>query len=300
MAVTLRQLEVFSAVARYGSMGRAAIHLGLSQPALSMALSQLETALGERVFDRVHRRLILNDRGRALLPLAAELCTRAAEIEKLAHVRASEPAGILRLGASSTIGNYVLPMIIGDFLSRHPHAQVSLEVSNTRNVIQNLLAFEIDLGFAEGVSTEPDVHSFPWRTDRLCVITNPYYPLAMRRQVEPQDLVHEPRWILREKGSGTRAIFENAIAAHVHDIHIYLELGHTESIKTAVAHGLGASCLPMVAVRTLLDDGHLVEIGTPFLNLERHFRILVHRKKYRSRLFNSFLAHCERYGKDGP
>lgn len=293
MPVTLRQLEIFSAVVKCGSFSDAAKELKLSQPAVSMSVSQLETILGERVFDRVDRNLLLNDRGRAILPLAVELCSRANEIEIGSHTRPTEFVGAIKVGASSTIGNYLLPLILGGFVRQYPRVNVRLNSSNTEQVLEDLASFKTDIAFIEGLSVSPALQALPWRSDRLVVVAPPHHPLAKRPPKDVHELLDNPDWILRERGSGTRTIFENALNDQLHDMKVYLELGHTEAIKSAVVSGLGISCLSVIAVRTMLEHGDLVEVETPFLDLKRRFYIVIHKDKYRSRLMNTFLRFCE-------
>jgi len=214
MAVTLRQLDIFSSVVKSGSFSSAAKNLKLSQPAVSMAISQLETILGERVFDRVDRRLILNDRGRALLPLAVELCDRALEIELGPSNVPTHYIGSIKVGASSTIGNYLLPKIIGEFVRQHPRTDINLGSTNTERVLGDLYSFNIDIAFIEGISIRPELQALPWRNDKLVVVASPNHPLAKRPPKNIQELLQQPDWILRERGSGTRTIFESALKEH--------------------------------------------------------------------------------------
>lgn len=294
MAVTLRQLDIFSSVVKFGSLSGAAKNLKLSQPAVSMAISQLEEFLGERVFDRVERRLVLNDRGRALLPLAMELCARAQEIKLCPNTLPAHYVGSIKVGASSTIGNYLLPVIIGNFVRKFSRAEITLESTNTEKVLRDLYSFNIDIAFIEGISVAPELQALQWRVDNLVIVAPPNHPFAKRPPKNVQELLDAPDWILRERGSGTRTIFETALKENIHDLKVNLELGHTEAIKTAVASGLGISCLSIMAVKAMLDHGGLVKIDVPFLDLKRNFYIVIHRDKYRSHLMNAFLRFCEK------
>jgi DNA-binding transcriptional LysR family regulator len=293
MTVSLRQLDIFSSVVKSGSLSRAAKTLKLSQPAVSIAISQLERILGERVFDRVDRRLVLNDRGRALLPLAIELCARAQEIKLGTNTVPAHYAGSIKVGASSTIGNYSLPVIIGNFVKQYSRTNVTLESTNTEKALKDISSFKIDIAFIEGISVAPELQALPWRNDNLVIVVPPNHPFAKHPPKNVQELLDEPDWILRERGSGTRTIFESALKENIHNLKVYLELGHTEAIKTAVASGLGISCLSIMAVRAMLEHGDLVELDVPFLDLKRSFYIVIHRDKYRSHLMNAFLRFCE-------
>ncbi|MDO6682072.1 MULTISPECIES: LysR substrate-binding domain-containing protein [unclassified Oceanobacter] len=293
MPVTLRQLEIFSSVVKNGSFSDAAKELNLSQPAVSMSVSQLENILGERVFDRVDRTLLLNDRGRAILPLAVELCSRASEIETGPNTHLTQQVGSLKIGASSTIGNYLLPVILGGFIKQHTKVNIRLNSSNTEQALEDLSSFKIDIAFIEGISVAPELQAFPWRQDNLVIVAHPNHSLAKHPPSNVHDLLDKPDWILRESGSGTRTIFENSLRDHLHELKVYLELGHTEAIKTAVASGLGVSCLSITAVKAMIDHGDLAAVAVPFLDLKRNLYIVVHKDKYRSRLMNAFLRFCE-------
>jgi len=293
MPVTLRQLEIFSSVVKCGSFSEAAKELSLSQPAVSMSISQFENILGERVFDRVDRALMLNDRGRAILPLAVELCSRANELEIDSSSRPAEFVGSVKVGASSTIGNYLLPVILGGFVKQYSKVDVSLNSSNTEQVLEDLSSFKTDIAFIEGISVSPELQALPWREDRLVIVAPPNHPLVKRPPADLQELLDNPDWILRERGSGTRTIFENALGDQMHRLSVYLELGHTEAIKSAVAGGLGVSCLSVIAVKSMLEHGELVEVAVPFLDLKRRLYVVIHKDKYRSRVMNTFLRFCE-------
>jgi DNA-binding transcriptional LysR family regulator len=289
MKITLKQLEVFVAVARHGSATRAAELLDLSQSAASMALADLENQLGGRLFDRVGKRLQLNETGRLLQSKAMEVLARVAEIESMAN--GSVPRASLKIAASSTIGNYLAPRIIGDFMGRYPDSQISLDVGNTEHAVQRVLDFQADLGMIEGLCHSPEIEAMRWRSDELTIFAAPDHPLTRLSALTAQDLA-QAKWILREQGSGTREIFEHAALPAFGSIHLSLELGHSEAIKQAVASGLGIGCLSQMALKPALEQGKLVALHTPFLNLRRDLYLLVHRDKYRTEGLERFLDLC--------
>lgn len=290
MRITLKQLDVFSAVAREGSVTRAAQWLNLTQSATSMALADLESQLGEKLFDRIGRRLQLNDLGARLLPLAQETVARAREIEDLA---AGDVPGLsrLRLCASLTIGNYLMPGLIADFMQQHPQAELSLDVGNTRHVIESVRQFTCDLGFIEGFCHEPDIDVMPWVSDELVIFAGSTHPLAQRKQLVPEDFA-EASWILREPGSGTREVFDNAVSGKLPNLRVRLELGHTEAIRRAVEAGMGIGCASRLSLQDALDSGRVRLLDTPFLDLNRSLFIVCHRSKYRTRGLRTFLDAC--------
>lgn len=290
MRITLKQLDVFSAVAREGSVTKAAHWLNLTQSATSMALADLEHQLGAQVFDRLGRRLQLNTLGQRLLPLAQETVSRAREIEDIAsgdlpgHDR-------LRIGASLTIGNYLMPQLIGSYLQTHPHTEVSLDVGNTRHVIESVRQFSCDVGFIEGFCHDPDIEVLPWLDDELVIFAPPAHPLAGQTELSARDF-EGAHWILREPGSGTREVFDNAVAGKLTSLKVRLELGNTEAIRRAVEAGIGLGCASRLTLQESLAQQRIVILNTPFLNLQRSLFVLSHRSKYKTRGIQQFLASC--------
>ncbi|MFT3907361.1 MAG: LysR family transcriptional regulator [Steroidobacteraceae bacterium] len=290
MRLTLRQLEIFLATAREQSVSRAAGSLALSQSAASAALGELERQYGVRLFDRVGKRVQLNDLGQALMPRAAELLDRARELESL--LQQSEVAGALRVGATLTIGNYLGAQIISDYMQRYPRAHVTLAVENTAHIIARVAGFELDLGLVEGSCQHPDVEAIPWGRDGLEVFAAPDHPLARKRRITPADLA-QADWILREPGSGTRETFDRAASAALGQVRVRLELAHTEAILQAVKAGLGIGCVSHIALAAPLAAGTIVRLKTPFLSLQRDFLIVVRRGKYLSAASRHFIALCQ-------
>ncbi len=292
MKFSLRQIGVFVAVARLGSVSRAADAVALSQSAASTALSELESQFNCRLFERVGKRLQINTLGEQLLPKAVELLDRTAEIEALLEGRTG--LGVLRIGATLTIGNYLATLIVADFLQQHPEAKVQLKVHNTATIVEQVAGYELDLGLIEGSCRHPDLVTLPWVHDELVVFAAPDHPLV-RQQNVPIETLMEERWILREQGSGTREVFEQALRPfHVEPaMRLRLELEHTEAIKRAVESGLGIGCISRLALRDAFRRGSLAPINTPMLDLTRRFQFLWHRDKYHTAVLREFLTACQ-------
>ena len=286
---TLRQYEIFIAIARAGSVTEAAATVGLTQSAASMALAQLEQQMDARLFDRISRRLVLNENGRSLYPKAAELIDRARELE--GSFGRKMAVANLRIGASSSIGNYILPQLIGNFLAASPESSVSLNIGNTHEIIDRIRQFEIDVGFVEGPCLDADIETTPWRSDELVICAAPGHPLAQRKTLEAQDLL-EARWLMREVGSGTREVVDALLSDQLGPLRQGIVLGGTEAIKRAVETGLGISCLSRVAVAEDLDRDTIVCLPTPFLRLWRSLHILLHRQKYSTWGIRNFVELC--------
>jgi DNA-binding transcriptional LysR family regulator len=286
MQITARQLEIFAAVYREGVVTRPARRIGLSQAATSQALAELENQLQRRLFDRKGRRLICNADGRELFPEAIRVLDHIRDIEAQAGRRPLN----LKLCASLTVGNYMLPSVISRFTRRHPDARIHMSVGNTEQVVASVQQFESDAGWIEGFSRHPDLQAYPWCEDRLVIVAAPEHPLAGRR-ASPAALA-EARWVLREAGSGTRAVFEDAIEGHFRLVHVPLELGGIGAIKRAVMAVAGLGCISHSAVEPELQSGQLRRIYTPWLDLRRQITLLVHRRKYIDTGLRRFLKFC--------
>lgn len=289
-AISPRQLEVFVAIAVAGSVRAASERLHLSQPAASMALAELERLLGSPVFDRVQRRLRLNAHGRRLLPLAQEILERLQELGSTGET-GGQLVGELRLGASNTVGNYLVGDLLGGFVAAHPQVAVRLHVDNTATIVAGVLDYTLELGCIEGAASHPDIELLPWRSDALCVCAPPGHCLAGRRRLRAEDFAGA-RWILREAGSATRTQAERALAL-LPDAETVLELDQTEAIKQAVIAGLGLALLPAVAVVEARASGRLAVLPTPFLPLQRELGFVLHRRRYRGELLRAFLASVQ-------
>lgn len=286
-ALTLRQLGVFVAVARAGSTRAAADRVARSQSAASSALAELEATLGVKLFDRVGRRLTLNAQGRALLPRAVNLLEQAAEIGQLFG---AADQGALRVAASFTVGEYLLPPLIAGWKRVHPGTRLRLDIANTRAVLDAVAALEVDVGFIEGARTHPDLDVAHWRDDELVVVAAAGHPMAGRR-VDRAWLRAAP-WILREPGSGTREGADRWLVPGLGRLRIEMELGSNEAVKRAVAAGQGVGLLSVHAVAEAVAAGTLARLQTPLPRMHRSLAIVTHRERQPGRALAGFLAHC--------
>lgn len=291
MRMTLRQLAVFVAVAQEGTVTRASDAVRLTQSAASMALADLEDALGAPLFDRLGKRLQLNDLGRFLLPQALEILGRCEAFE---HAAQGEKQTIdLRLGATLTISDYLMPDLMANFLKQQPQSLLQLQVGNTRQIIEAVSQFQLDLGLIEGSCHLPQLQAFPWRDDELAVCCAPEHPLAqLNCDITLEDL-QQVDWILREEGSGTREVFDQVMLKDLPNANLRLTLGHNEAILKIVAGGLGLTCVSRLAIEPLARDGQLVILDTPFWILKRPLFMLVHRQKYKSPGLRAFMQFCQ-------
>lgn len=287
MHITLRQLEVFAEVLKCGSTTQASQRLSLSQSAVSAALTDLEGQLGVQLFDRVGKRLVINEHGRLLYPRALATLEQASEIEQLFR----EDNGALRIYASSTVGNYILPEVVARYRRDFPSLPLELSVGNSQDVINAVADFRVDIGLIEGPCHTAEIIAEPWLEDELVVFTAPGSPL-LNGDVTLRQLAEAP-WILRERGSGTREIVDYLLLAHLPEFHLVMELGNSEAIKHAVRHGLGVSCLSRRVIAEQLDSGTLVEVPVPLPPLTRTLWRIHHRQKHISNALKRFLRYCD-------
>jgi len=292
MHFTLKQLKVFLAVASHENVSMAAEELAMSQSAASTALKELEQRFDVFLFDRVGKRLKLNEQGALLRPQAAALLSQAEQIES-SLIRHSD-VGELKVGATLTIGNYVAIGIMAAFIKDHPSAQVELDVENTQAIASKVQNFELDIGLIEGELQEPNLDVQYWRDDTLSLFCSPQHPLAKKKELSDADL-KQADWIVREKGSGTRQAFDRAMSGMLSEIILRLELQHTEGIKRAVEAGLGIGCLSELTLQDAFKRGTLVPLLAPQRDWARKFYFILHKQKFLSRGVQSWIEHCKKY-----
>ena len=300
LRLSLRQLQIFVAVAQSGSTSAASEAIALSQSATSAAVNELERMLSLQLFDRTGRRLLLNDNGRALLPRALRMLEDASEIERMAR-DADQQLQSLRIGASTTLGNHVLPALLARFFGSSPaaapHWQSSVAIGNTEDICAQVAAFSLDIGLVEGHCHHPQLAAQPWLHDELVLVAAPggAQGLAPREPTSLEQL-RAAVWLLRESGSGTRETGDLAILPLLHSYRRIIELGSSEAIKQAAAAGLGVACLSRWVVRDFLREGRLLELITPLPAIQRQCFCVLHRSKQITPALERLLAllHCER------
>ena len=296
LRLSLRQLQIFAAVARLGSTTSASDDLALSQSATSAAVNELERLLSMKLFDRVGKRLQLNDNGRALLPRAVALLDGAAAIERMSSDGLAQ-AQALRIGTSTTIGNYVLPRLLGRFLGAATLAQADswrsrCAIANTEAICESLAAFELDVGLIEGSCHLPALHARPWLRDGMVLVAAPKVRAQLLRGGATRVGVRELRestWLIREPGSGTRQATDELLLPHLHAYRRSLELGNSEAIMRAAAEGLGIACLSHWVVADLIRLGKLCRIPSTLPPLVRQCYLVVHRDKHSTPALEHFI-----------
>ncbi len=286
MKLTLQQLKSFAAIARYGNLGTAANELCLSKGAVSQSLQELERQLATPLFDRVHPRLQLNAEGKLLQPVAEELLARVQDIETM-FASDSEPVGQLRLGATQTIGNYLLPIL----LARSEQATTPrISIANTHILSHALAHFELDLALIEGENHHPDLIDYPWLQDEMCIVATAAHPLAKQTELTISALSSET-WVLREPMSGNREQFEQLIQPQLSSSRIGLELNTLEAVMLAVEQGLGISFISKLAAQDRITNGRLVCLAMQ-QRFPRQLYLAWHKQKYHSAALRRFIQFC--------
>lgn len=287
--MTLEQLRIFVAVAERQHMTRAAESLGLVQSAVSAAIAALEARHQIKLFHRVGRGIALTDAGALFLGEARDVLARAETAEQRLADMGELKRGRLRLRASQTIAGYWLPHHLAVFRRAHPGVAITLSIGNTSEAAAAVHDGAVDLGFAEGLVDDPLLQASPVARDQLVLVVSPDHPWARRRRVPLCDFA-DSDWVLREEGSGTRAIFEAALAqagASLPPQRIVMALPSNEAVRGAVAAGLGASVLSASVVAAMLEAEILV---SPRAELpDRAFVALAHKERYLSAAARAFL-----------
>ncbi|MFM5168758.1 LysR substrate-binding domain-containing protein [Aeromonas veronii] len=294
MKLTLQQLKVFATIARYGNLGLAANELCLSKGAVSQSLQELERQLSTPLFDRIHPRLQLNNEGRLLQPAAEELLTRMQDIENLFSPDA-EPSGQLRLGASQTIGNYLLPTLLASS-KQELGLPPKVTINNTHLLCHALANFELDMALIEGENHHPDLLAEPWLQDEMLVVAPPGHPLANKKELSLSRLGGET-WVLREAQSGSREQFIQQIQPELPRWQPGLELNTLEAVMLAVEKGLGISFISRLAASDRLADGRLIALPLS-RRFPRQLSLIWHKQKYHSTSLRHFIHFCRAQVKD--
>jgi DNA-binding transcriptional LysR family regulator len=286
----LRQIAVFEAVARAGSIAGAAQEIGVSPSAASMSLKELETHLGVQLFARSGRRLRLSDQGRPLLEMARSVLVRVADMEALSLPE--EVRGRLRIGAAAPVGNYVLPGLCAAFMRRHPGVRMELRILPSQDVMEGVRNMALDIGFVGAPVNSSYLDAQPWLRDGLAVCAPPDHPLAQGGEIPLAALAQEP-WLLEKTQSSERIAFTLEALKYLNTLDIRLETDSVEAIKRAVRDGAGLACLSRLAVEEEVAGGQLRLIDVPELRDTRIYSMVSRRATQQpaaARAFRAFAA----------
>lgn len=283
MNISYRQLSLFESVVRNASLSKAADERAISQSAASQAIQELERQLGYPLFRKVGRRLVLTDTGEQVLPKIRGVL---AGIESLRVPDGQALAGRLRICASETIASYLLPELIAGFVEQHPQVDISLDIRNTETTVTHIEQGQASIGFIEGPATSTSVQVVEWRKDEVVLFANTGSEWLQASNVESLP------FIVREKGSGTRAVFDEFFKVQSAEPLIRLQLTRQEAIKHSVRAGLGVGCLSRLAIEDELQSGMVSEINIK-ARLERELSIVRPKASEISVLVKAFLSYVQ-------
>ena len=285
MKLTLRQMEIFLNVVHSGHLTNVAKEMHLSQSAISMSIKELENILGRPVFDRINKKLVLNEVGRAFHKEVDPIFKKLSDIEY--EFKNSENKGMIRVGASTTIVDYLMPSIICAYMSAYPDVKITLKEGNTQDIANMIQEGSIDIGFVEGFVSGSSIIKEKIGVDELLIVTE-NEDIAKAKPAYIDELA-SMRWVLREEGSGTREVFLDYIKEKVDELNIFLELGHTESIKSILKNRECLTCISKISVDKELQEGKLFQVKVKNFECKRDFLMVYHKDKYHSALFEKFV-----------
>ena len=290
------RLKVFQSVANNLSFTKASQELFVSQPAITKHIQELETAYQTRLFDRQGNKISLTESGRLLLKHCERILDEYKRLEYEMHLLHNEYRGELRLGASSTIAQYVLPPLLASFIAKFPQIGLSLLSGNSREVETALREHRIDLGLVEGVFRLPNLKYTPFLEDELVAVVHSRNRLSLPDEITPQDLLNIPL-VLRERGSGTLDVIERALLQHdikLSSLQVLMYLGSTESIKLFLEN---SDCMGIVSIRSIskelaADIFRVIEIKDMPMMRALNFVSLQGQEEGLSQVFMQFAEHC--------
>ncbi len=286
--MNIHQLAVFHAVAEQGSLTRAAALLFISQPAVSKQLRELERSLGMALFHRLSTGVRLTEAGELLLGYSRQIFALEHEAESALRELHNLERGRLRIGASTTVGTYILPPACATFGRQYPRVELALDIDNSRAIIERLRAGRIDLALVEGPIAEDEFVRDEIGRDEIVPIASPFHPLGCLKGIPFERLAEQPM-LLREEGSGTRAVVAEAFESRGLAPQVKMTLGNTEAIKRAVAAGVAMAWVSRLAVEDEVKAGTLKVLGGRDVAIERPlFRLRVP-GRYESRAVREFL-----------
>ena len=298
-----RRLQVFHTVARLLSFTKAAETLHMTQPAVTFQVRQLEEYFNTRLFDRTHNRISLTEAGARVYQYSDKIFELYSEMENAVREMTGEISGSLTIGASTTIAEYMLPALLGDFRAKYPEVSIHLKVSNTDGIVSMVENNTIDLGVVEAPVSNKNLVVDECRRDNLVAIVPPGHPKADLKKITLDDLLEYP-FICREEGSGTREViaeYMNSSPDCSACMNVAMELGSPEAVKGAVEAGMGISVVSNATIQKELRLGTLVaiELDPP---LERPFSFVHQKQKFRVRVMEELLefarAYCREHRED--
>lgn len=293
-----RRLQVFHTVAKLLSFTKAAETLHMTQPAVTFQVRQLEEQFNVRLFDRTHNRISLTEAGQVIYEHSAKIFELYAQMVNAVREITGEISGTLTLGASTTIAEYMLPALLGNFRKEFPDINIQLKVSNTDGIVTMIENNEIDLGVVEAPVHNKNLVVEICREDELVCVVPPEHPMANQSTAVLEDITKYP-YICREEGSGTREVINEYLDQHgvpESSLKMSMELGSPESIKGAVEAGMGISIVSIATVSKELELKTLKAVNLE-PKLTRPFSFVYKKQKFRVQVMEELLEFAQEYCK---
>ena len=290
--MTIRKLEIYYVVSKKLNMTQAAKELYISQPSISQAIKELEEGMGVMLFQRLGRRIYLTDEGAVFQKYCLRMLNLYKESQKVMEDMKELRTGDIRIGASTTIGTYLLPDIIADFKKEYPGVNIELVIENTLMVSEEILKNSIDFGFIEGEIDSDELETRKFWEDELVVISSPKH--RWKKMIGLKEL-EEATLIQREEGSGSRKTYEGVMGVRKENTFVF---GSVEAIKRAVKKDLGVACVSKLAIEDEQGRRELVVSRVKGISIKRDLKLLSHKDKEFSVLIRKFIEFSKLYRKD--
>lgn len=278
----IRDLEVFLALVNHLNFTHAAQEIHLSQSSVSVRIRRLQEEVGVKLFEQVGKKILLTEAGQLFETHARRVIAVQGDMQQAMEAFRGLEQGSLRIAASTTPGMYLVPRIIAEFKRQHPKIAIRLSIKNTRQVEEEIVKNEFDLGFVGGHLISDEIEAFAWRRDELVLVLSPSHPLARMTHIRPSDLESEI-FINREPGSATRALIEKQFPIPNRAVSSAIELDNPESVKQAVMSGLGVAFVSNFTIKSELKAKQLVARRIQGVHIDRELRIIYRRGKHLSR-----------------
>ena len=286
--MTLRHIRIFLAVCDNGcNVTRASEALYMAQPAVSAAIRELEEEFGVRLFDRLSRRFYITEAGKRFYQYASRMAYLYSDMER--EMRSWGSGGVLRAGCSITVGSRLMPEYVSLFAQQHPEIQVQVSVEPSERLEKRLLSNELDFAIIEGEVHEPGLTGEAYLEDILLPVAAPG---LFRQSTLTQDVFRQQKFLLREKGSGTREVFDRATGAAGFSIEPVWESASNTALLHAAAQGLGIAVLSRRLTEDYICRGMLCPLTVEGLHFSRQFRMVYHQNKYLSPAAQDFMDLC--------